>query len=209
MGDERPRYHLSHWSGEYTVELRPVAFRRRNTGWTQEVSGLEFLARDYLRGEPEVRHFFSRVLGAVRFDSDHWLDESLSVLRNPLEPDPRVMDRFRAAVVAGRITFIRAKPKIRETVYQPREPAKKAKREKKQDKLHSIRIVLRDKEGKPVPNSSFEIKLPDGKTRIQSTNTKGERWVHGIPAGACDIRFLDYGKDKCKQNGSEALPQDE
>ena len=52
-----------------------------------------------------------------------------------------------------------------------------------------ISIELKDPQGKPVPNESYEIKLPDGTITSGTLDARGRARVEGIPSGQCQVRF--------------------
>jgi type VI secretion system secreted protein VgrG len=52
-----------------------------------------------------------------------------------------------------------------------------------------ISIELKDQKGRPMPNESYEIKLPDGTISSGTLDDRGRARVEGIPGGQCEVRF--------------------
>jgi hypothetical protein len=52
-----------------------------------------------------------------------------------------------------------------------------------------IEIVLRDEEGRPVPNEPYVLTLVSGEKRPGNLDERGFARVDGIDAGTCDVTF--------------------
>jgi hypothetical protein len=52
-----------------------------------------------------------------------------------------------------------------------------------------ISIDLKDKQGRPVPNEAYKVKVSDGTYREGSLDAQGYAKVEGIPPGQCEITF--------------------
>lgn len=66
------------------------------------------------------------------------------------------------------------------------------------DKKHWIEIALVDDEGVPVPDASYEIRLPDGTLQQGNLDSRGLARIDGIDAGNCKISFPDFDKTAWK-----------
>ena len=62
--------------------------------------------------------------------------------------------------------------------------------------MHWIEIVLKDENGKPIPNEGYSVKLPNGDTNTGFLNGDGVARLDGIPdAGTCQVSFPNIDGD--------------
>jgi uncharacterized Zn-binding protein involved in type VI secretion len=67
------------------------------------------------------------------------------------------------------------------------------------DKTHWISIVLKDQDGRPVPDEMYHIELPDGSAADGTLDAKGSARVGGIDPGNCKVTFPNLDKDLWKK----------
>lgn len=59
-----------------------------------------------------------------------------------------------------------------------------------------IEVLVTDKEGKPVTNQKYRMRLPDGSVQEGKLDGRGRIFLSSIPPGVCDVMFfqmLEFG----------------
>lgn len=57
-----------------------------------------------------------------------------------------------------------------------------------------IEICLRDRNDQPVPNTRYEVRLPNRELRWGRLDRRGLARLEGIPDGDCEVSFPDYDR---------------
>ena len=72
--------------------------------------------------------------------------------------------------------------------------------ERDEEKLHWIGIRLEDADGNPVPEESYEVKMPTGEVVSGRLDAEGRARIEGLPEGKCEVNFpeLHDGEWKAK-----------
>ncbi|HYC92823.1 MAG TPA: carboxypeptidase-like regulatory domain-containing protein [Thermoanaerobaculia bacterium] len=69
------------------------------------------------------------------------------------------------------------------------------------EETHFIEVELKDEEGKPVPNASYFVELPDGSTKSGRTDANGYARIDGVDPGTAKISFPDFDQDSTTPGG--------
>ncbi len=70
---------------------------------------------------------------------------------------------------------------------------------KKEEEITWVGLELKDKDGKPVPNESYEVKLADGSIRSGKLDKDGKARLAGVKPGSCEVRFPKIDKKEWKK----------
>ncbi|HXF49144.1 MAG TPA: carboxypeptidase-like regulatory domain-containing protein [Verrucomicrobiae bacterium] len=70
---------------------------------------------------------------------------------------------------------------------------------KKDEEITWVALELKDKDGKPVPNESYEVKLADGSVRTGKLDKDGKARLAGVKPGSCEVRFPKIDKKEWKK----------
>ena len=133
------------------------------------------------------------------------LEEGVSLDLSALS-DHQVVDLLAGRLASARFR-IAAVPRGRAGVGQARpteeEPAQEAPREAPAfapDVTHWLTIELVDEDGKPVPNTRYEVTFPNGKKKDGRLNPQGlARFRNLTSSGECQVTFPDLDMDAWKR----------
>lgn len=130
------------------------------------------------------------------------LRSTLAAARNGFDvrllPDDVLLREVATSLARGRIHAYRtelhgARPSEREELEPPKPPIEK--------RLTWIEIVLKDTDGKPVPNERYLLALPDG-TELEGTlDGRGRARVDDIVGGVCQVSFPDIDAADWRPHG--------
>ncbi|HEU4436934.1 MAG TPA: hypothetical protein VFR89_06695 [candidate division Zixibacteria bacterium] len=70
---------------------------------------------------------------------------------------------------------------------------------KKDEEITWVALELKNKDGKPVPNESYEVKLADGSVRSGKLDKDGKARLAGVKPGSCEVRFPKIDKKEWKK----------
>ncbi len=156
-------------------------------------------------------------MAALGADARQRYEASLAAEMAAQHPGPgdaearaRVAARVQAAVAAGvtdeaMVTrYVRTTFALDPVPAPPPPPAQRTRTEQRRDPaaassrkvgsavqscLSWVEVHLEDPQGRPIPNETFLIELPDGTKRRGLTGSDGRALLVGVPAGTCRISF--------------------